>query len=89
MFGGETLAVEKSAVAAAQIADCRQGLARADQAVSAADPLALRPQVAAFGPADDELRSGNRDGFSGVFPADGDEFNFHSRTRKLPDRIPL
>ena len=54
----------------------------------AADPAALRPQLAPFRPADDELRSGNGDGFSGVFPADDDQFHFHGRTRKLPTVYP-
>jgi hypothetical protein len=57
--------------------------------VAAADPLALRPQVAPFRPANQELRPGNRDGLPGVFPADSDEFDFHSRTGKLPDFAPL
>ena len=89
LFGGESLAVQEGAVAAAQIADSRQAFARADYAVVAADPPALRPQLAPFRPADQKLRPGNRDGLPGVFPADGNEFDFHSRTGKLPEVVPL
>ena len=45
--------------------------------------LALRPQLAAFRPANNEFRPGNGDDLPRVFPADDDQFHFHGRTGKL------
>ena len=85
MFGRQSFAIEKSPVAAAQIADRREGFPGANHAMMAADPIALWPQLALFAPANHELRPGNRDGLPGVFPADGDEFDFHGRTDSPPE----
>ena len=50
MFGRQSLAVEKSPVAAAQIADRREAFPGANHAMAAADPIALRPQLAVLRP---------------------------------------
>ena len=78
-----SLAVEKSPVAAPQIANRRKALAEANHAMPPAHPAALRPQLAPIRPANNEFRPGNGDDLPRVFPADDDQIHFHGRTGKL------